>query len=198
MLKSKPWFLFVLGCAMLLLLSGCYIAALHPLADQNDRIFDANLTGSWAHGRDTLKFVGQDVDNLHLEVTEGPGPLNDTIRQGGLDLLCTRIGNRTYMDIQPGDLLKSEFPTMKAMLLVPMHAFMRYSVTKDSLIVYGLNYKEFNDKMRRGKWHGLDMEPVQDDGPLLITSPTAKIRKFLLKNEDDRIFAEPVAYSRVR
>jgi hypothetical protein len=185
-------------CATAWLVGGCYIASIHPLAAPSDRFFDKDLQGVWAHGRDTLNFSGEDVENMHLEVSEGAGLLTDSLRKGGLEMLCTRIEDQNYLDVWPGDLLKSNFPTLKAMLLVPMHGFLRYSIVKDTLKVESLNYKEFSDRMRKGKWHGLELEALADDGPLLITSPTAKIRKFIASREDEGLYAEPTLYVRVR
>jgi hypothetical protein len=181
-----------------LLMNGCYLASIHPLAEQDQRVFDPKLIGTWAAGHDTLSISGETIDNMSLRVCEGPGIISDSSRAGDLTILLTRIGDKTFMDLKPGDELKASMPTMEAMLLVPMHTFIRYSISHDTLVVQSLNYSEFSERMKKGRWHGLDLERIEDGGPLLITSSTAEIRKFLTSREGEGLYADPVYYLRVR
>jgi hypothetical protein len=185
--------------ALALLSSGCYIASIHPLAANDQRIFDKELPGVWSAGRDTLRIEGETIDNLTFDVIEGPGALSDSVRTGRLSLLLTNIADQTYMDIRPTDMQESSNPILEQMLFVPMHAIIRYSVIKDTLLIQYLNYTALRGMQERGKLRGLDVEAVADDGPLLITSPTAHVREFLADHQrDEQLYADPITYLRVK
>jgi len=186
-------------CAVPLLISGCYIASIHPLAEPNQRIFDKELTGVWAGNHDTLRISGENIDNLEFEVTEGPSVLNDSVRSGSLSLLLTNIADQTFIDVRPADLQDSKSPILEQMLLVPMHAIIRYMIHTDTLSIQYLNYTEFRRLSESGKLHGLDVENVADDGPILISSSTAKLRDFLADHKkDDQLYADPINYVRIK
>ncbi len=78
-----------------------------------------------------------------------------------------------------------------------MHAIIRYRIAGDSLILQYLSYREFDRKAHAGRAYGLTLERVMADGPLLITSKTEKIRRFLTKyGAEETLFDEPTIYLR--
>lgn len=186
-------------CACTLVLSGCYIASIHPVAEANQRIFDKELTGVWVSGHDTLRISGENVDNLTFDITEGPGALSDSTRSGSLSLLLTNIADQTFMDVRPGEVQDSKSPILEQMLLVPLHGVIRYVVSKDTLSIQYLNYTELRMLSESGKLRGLEVESVADDGPIVITSSTAKLRDFLSDHKkDDQLYADPINYVRIK
>ncbi len=187
------------ACAALLLLSGCYIASIHPLAEPNQRIFDKETVGAWVNGRDTLRISGENIDNLEFNITEGPGALSDSTRTGSLTLLLTNIADQTFMDVRPSEVQETKSPVLEQMLLVPLHGVIRYVVHQDTLSLQYLNYTEFKRLLLSGKLHGLDVESVADDGPVLITSSTSKLRDFLADHKkDEQLYADPINYIKLK
>ncbi|HEY3294793.1 MAG TPA: hypothetical protein VGL38_05110 [bacterium] len=190
---------FAFGSLLLLLLTGCYVASIHPLAALNQRIFDKELVGGWANGHDTLRISGENIDNLEFDVTEGPSVLSDSARSGSLSLLLTNIDDQTFMDVRPADVQESKSPILEQMLLVPMHAIIRYTIHQDTLSIQYLNYTELRRLSEAGKLRGLDVENVADDGPIVITSSTSKLRDFLSDHKkDDQLYADPIHYLRLK
>ena len=184
---------------LVFLLSGCYIASVHPVAESNQRIFDKELVGTWASGRDTLRVSGETIDNLTFDVTEGPGILSDSSRTGTLSLMLTNIADQTFMDVRPTEVQDSRNPILEQMLLVPMHAIIRYAIHADTLGIQYLNYTEIKRLSDAGKLRGLDVEDVADDGPMVITSSTKKVRDFLADHKkDDQLYADPINYVKVK
>lgn len=183
--------------AVLLSLAGCYLAAVHPLASPEQRSFDAALIGTWAGGSDTLHITGDAVDNLELTVVEGAGITADSPRRGTLETLVTVIAGRHFLDVLPAEIKSSPLSVLEQTLMVPMHGVIRYRVAGDSLILQYLNYREFDRKGRGGKAFGLKLERVAADGPLLITSSTEQLRRFLARHGgDEALFEEPTVYMR--
>jgi hypothetical protein len=184
----------LVGC---LLLSGCYLVSVHPIATPDQQSFDRHLIGAWASGSDTLRIAGDDIDNMEFTVIEGIGPMNDSVRSGSLDILVTSIRGRNFLDVRPGAIHHSRIPVFEQTLLIPMHAIIRYRISGDSLILQSLSFRKFDRKARSGRAYGLDLERVAADGPLLLTSKTEKIRRFLAKyGGEEALFDEPIVYLR--
>ena len=189
----------IAACTVPFILGGCYIASIHPLAESNQRIFDKELVGVWAGNHDTLRISGENIDNLEFEITEGPSVLNDSTRSGTLSLLLTNIADQTFMDVRPAEVQESKSPILEQMLLVPMHGIIRYMIHTDTLSIQYLNYSEFRRLSESGKLHGLDVENVADDGPILISSPTPKLRDFLADHKKyEQLYADPINYVRIK
>jgi hypothetical protein len=186
-------------CTVSVLLSGCYIASIHPVAEPNQRIYDKELVGVWVSGKDTLRISGETVDNLTFDITEGPSALSDSARSGSLNLILTNVNDQTFMDVRPAEIQDTKSPILEQMLLVPLHGVIRYVVHKDTLSIQYLNYTEVRRMLETGKLHGLDVESVADDGPLVITSSTTKLRDFLSDNKkNDQLYADPINYVKVK
>lgn len=187
--------LLLLGCGILT--SGCYIASLQPIVQPDQRVFDSRLMGVWTNGSDTLKIQGTSVEDLTFEVIEGPGPMTDSVRRSDMEIALAHIEGQNYIDVRPGEILDSPLPVFEQMLLFPMHAVVRYQVKGDSLVLQHLEYRKFDQKNSRGRAFGLELERMTSDGPILITSATHKIRRFLAKyGQDDSMFEQPTVYIR--
>jgi hypothetical protein len=199
---SKLPFLNTTRLALLVfvpLLSGCYLASIHPIATPDQRVFDKELIGVWSSSHDTISISGENVDDLAFDVTEGPGALSDSSRTGSLSLLLTNIDDQTFMDVRPSGNVESDSPILEQMLMIPMHAIIRYTINGDTLSIQYLSYTEFKNLQDGNKLRGLNVEDVADDGPMLITSSTSEIRDFLADHkQDDNLYADAIHYVKVK
>jgi hypothetical protein len=187
-----------IGLFLAILLAGCWVASVHPIADPEDRQFDSTLVGVWTDGRDTMSFSGESADNLSLSIVERASDKRDSLVRGSLDLMLTTIGEHKFMGLRPGGPLES-MPTAEEVLLMPMYGFARYEIRKDSLFMASMNPEYFERLFTEHELGDLTAEQIDDHGPYLITASTAKIREFFLSHASDSLlFNPPTGYLRVK
>jgi hypothetical protein len=160
-----------------LFISGCVpIMSLHPLFLKKDFAFDARLLGDWRDREEkpfcrfekfedgyTLLFLNKDgepVNKYRAHLAHLQGSLF-------LDILLE--------DVVPGNALDRAFP----LFLVPAHTFYQIRFEGDSL-EYRFLDDDWVESLRKQK--SLKLPHARVDDLTVLTAPTEKLQKFVLKN----------------
>ncbi len=178
-IKSKLVIVFGL---LVLLVSSCTVQSLFPLFKEKDLIFDENLLGSWNMHDGTWTFDEEAKNN-------DDGSLNYkyyklTVAEDGdtsvLDVHLLRLGKYKYLDFH----MRSDdnFNMIECMTLLPVHAFARTEIYRDSLRVDFFNPDFISDLIEDRK---IRIKHVETDDNFVVTAPTEEIQEFVIKYQDD-------------
>jgi hypothetical protein len=160
-----------------LFLSGCVpIMSLHPLFLKKDFAFDARLLGEWQDqdGKPLCRFEKSgDGYNMYF-LDKNSQPVNK------YEAHLAHLRGELFLDIllkeaMPDDVFERSFP----LFLVPAHTFYQIRFEGDSL-EYRFLDDEWIESMRKQKKLKLPFAQVED--LTVLTAPTDKLQKFVLKN----------------
>jgi hypothetical protein len=160
-----------------LFLSGCVpIMSLHPLFLKEHSAFDARLLGEWQDkdGKPLCRFEkAEDGYNLYFLDKEGQ-PVNK------YEAHLANLRGELFLDIllkeaMPDDVFERSFP----LFLVPAHTFFQIRFEGESL-EYRFLDDEWIESMRKQQKLKLPYAQVED--LTVLTAPTGKLQKFVLKN----------------
>lgn len=181
-------------CLMLVALfaSGCEpIMSLHPLFLEKDFVYDARLVGDW-HDRDGKPLCrfekSEDGFNLYF-LNKDSQPVNK------YQAHLANLRGLLFLDIllkeaMPQDLFERSFP----LFLVPAHTFYQIRFEGESL-GYRFLDDEWIESMRKQK--KLKLPCVQVDDLTVLTAPTDKLQKFVLKNLETKDAFSPFEEGRL-
>jgi hypothetical protein len=160
-----------------LFLSGCVpIMSVHPLFLKKDFVFDARLLGEWQDqdGKPFCRFEKSDDGyNMYFLGKDGQ-PVNK------YDAHLASLRGSLFLDIllkeaMPDEVFERSFP----LFLVPAHTFYQVRFEGESL-EYRFLDDEAIESMRKQK--KLNLAHARVDDLTVLTAPTDKLQKFVLKN----------------
>jgi len=160
-----------------LFLSGCVpIMSLHPLFLKKDFVFDARLLGEWQDegGNPVCRFEkADDGYNLYF-LNKDSQPVNK------YEAHLAKLRGSLFLDIllkeaMPDEVFGRSFP----LFLVPAHTFYQIRFEGESL-EYRFLDDDWVESMR--KQQKLSLAQARVDDLTVLTAPTDKLQKFVLKN----------------
>lgn len=168
-----------------LFLSGCVpIMSLHPLFLEKDFVFDARLLGVWhdADGKPLCRFEkSEDGYSMYFLSKDGQ-PVNK------YEAHLARLRGSLFLDIllkeaMPDEVFERSFP----LFLVPAHTFYQIRFEGNSLEYRFLDDSWIESMCMQKK---LNLPHAQVDDLTVLTAPTDKLQKFVLKNlETEKAFS---------
>jgi hypothetical protein len=164
--------------------------SLHPLATQDDIIFDETLLGRWQGPEDLVVVFeeGSDSDTYAVKYFE------DSIQVGSFQATLTDLDGTVILDIStPGP--DPNILEMNKLLYLPTHAYMKIEHREPTLSMQ----LAFFDLMLADDPNALKHETVisADDTYLVITASTKQLRRFIRTYaEDEKLFTEALELHR--
>jgi len=185
--------------------TGCPMT-LYPIYDDDSVIFDEALAGTWRDTDDAIwEFSRKSDDSMTYTWRYSPNTDEDPYTYV-FDVHLTKIGDTRFLDVFPDhmedkagccvDNFYSEDYLFK-LHFYPVHSFFLVRELGDTLVLSRMDHEWFKHYMKKPRWFGVKGRLVDDWW--LLTSPTAKLRRFLKKaagSED--AFYEGVALERVK
>lgn len=172
----------LLGAAILAS-SGCLVVHLQPLYDDKSIEWDDELIGTWESEEDRVTLVVARSAWKSYLVT-----WRDGFGEQRLTGHLTRLGRDSFMDVTP------ETGVDRGPLLLVVHGSCRVERSGDTLTVAVLDFGWLSAPAQRS----VRPSHVFDERDnLLITSSTAQLRRWLLRNiERPQLFAPPMTFVR--
>jgi len=185
------------------LLGGCLpILSINPLATKQTVLFEPALLGAWAEDPNEPQMIWQfrradePNDAYELILTGKDGKKGLFIAQ------AVKLEDQLFLDVWPDKLPcdAEDDPNQvhwfyNAFLFVPAHSFIKIDSLQPNLTMRLTN----NDRLKQL----LEQDPnaiehTLVDGRIVLTAPTAKLQKFLLKFADgSRLFVDPFTLRRL-
>ena len=168
----------VAGVATVLTLSACAVA-LHPWYESGDVIEEPLLTGTW---------TGEDMSWTFAHRTDAPGyTLTITETDRGRTVAATMVatlfeldGHR-YLDVMPSDIDDYAIPGIVSAGLFPGHLVLHVTGI-DAMLEMALVDEDWLDEYLRDHPHALERYATGERW--LLTSPTRKLQRFLIRHVD--------------
>ena len=150
--------------------SGCLVVTVNPTHDRDALIWDPELVGTWENVEDRASLVigrGEwQAYRVHYVLP---------IETGDLTGHLTSIGGARYLDLMPA---KGQD---RGAFLVPVHISLRVELEKDRLVLTGLSYDWFLDRVRTTAGvPGLGVVLDEKENALIV-SPTRAVRAWLAR-----------------
>jgi hypothetical protein len=164
-----------------LLSSGCLVLALQPAYDAESVVFDEALVGEWENADDGTIATIERAEWRAYKVTYA-----DRFSKRSFQGNLTKIGPATFFDltemrgVDPGP------------FLLPVHGVLQVSISGDTLTAAMLDYNWFTRAMTRKSLPRLALA-VDDRRNVVITSPTAELRRWLTRAPPDA-FSAPMTF----
>ena len=146
--------------------SGCLVASLHPIYDDNSIVFDEALLGMWANRESEVSAVVTRGEwrSYHVAYTDRFGTTQFTAH-------LTTLGGARLLNIRPQD--GQERPAF----LVATNGILQVSVEGDRLRIREPEYGAVLQRLNAGK---LGVEAATDlKQNILLTAPSTKVRSWL-------------------
>lgn len=159
-----------------LFISACVpVMSLHPLFLKEDFVFDARLLGDWQDrdGKPFCRFEKSDDGYNMYFLSKDSQPVNK------YQAHLASLRGSLFLDIllkeaMPDDVMERSFP----LFLVPAHTFYQIRFEGESL-EYRFLDDDWIESLRKQK--KLKLSYAQVDDLTVLTAPTDKLQKFLLK-----------------
>jgi len=160
-----------------LFISGCVpIMSLHPLFLKKDFAFDARLLGDWRdHEEKPFCRFEKFEDGYTLFFLNKDGEPVNKYRAHLANLQGSLFLDILLEDVVPGNALDRSFP----LFLVPAHTFYQIRIEGESL-EYRFLDDDWIETLR--KQNKLKLAHARVDDLTVLTAPTEKLQKFVLKN----------------
>lgn len=174
-----------------ILLAGC-VPSLHPLFTENEKIFDANLTGIWSTDSNEIWEFRQDAKGYECIYIDKDG------KSGKFNGRLGKIQDNAFLDIYPKELYLNENDFYK-FHFVPAHTFLKVQLAKDSLELRMLYPESFN-KLIKLEPNAIKYEKTENDS-IVLTASTAELQKFVRKyglDEKYELFGEAAEAEKMR
>jgi len=153
------------------LITGCGVGSVHPLHQDAELLFDAQLIGTWedSAGKESAVLTADGTRGYRLAYRDGDGKTGRFRARLGL------IGSRHVLDIQPED-PPHEFSDIYRGLLLPLHGFVFLEVQGQALNFAVLEADTLRRYLQRNPMAVSHI--VLKDG-ILLTAPSSELRRFL-------------------
>ena len=186
------WFLAAVAVCML---SGCGVSSVSPFVSGTDIAYDARLVGSWSDsdGKESAVIV-RDGDGYGISYTDSDGKV------GRFYGILGRLGTRQVLDVFPENLPR-EKSDLYLSLLVRTHGILVLELADHQLTIRALKVEAITKLLKERPslvGHVLvpnSFEPKGED--VVLTSPTADVRKFLSEIMDrPGVLGDPESWRR--
>ena len=160
--------------------------SVNPTHDRDALVWEPALLGAWQNTEDNASLVIERGEWQSYRIRyEMP------IESGELTGHLTTIGKARYLDLMPA---QGQDP---GSFLVPVHVTLRVELTSDRLVVSGLSYDWFLDRVRQKPGvPGLSVVLDEKENALIV-SPTRAIRAWLARQPaDGRMFGAAATFTR--
>ena len=176
-------------------LSVSCVLSLHPLYTEKDLVVEPKLEGNWAdkEGKEFWTFEKSGEKSYKLTIVQKEKGSESSEKSGEdesvkFDVHLVKLGNYIFMDLYPQEPdIKNDFYKWH---LLPAHSFSRIWIEQDIVRISMLSIDWFK-KMIEKKKVKIAYEKI-DENRFVLTAPTEKLQKFILKYaEDSEAFPEP-------
>lgn len=188
-------------CVVMLLAlggSGCFAGSVHPILAPGDRLDVPAAVGKWRNTGNTEK------SEVTLEVTALPEKLYSVVLKDGAEahpvkfvVAAGKLGAHLWLDAQV-DREDPGFVGYRDWVYRP-HLSARVAVEEDTLKVWFINEKWFEEQQKKGKVKLAFIPRAEEHGLILFTAPTPALQKALksLEKEKDAL-GDPSVFARVK
>jgi hypothetical protein len=168
----------------LMLAPGCLVVTINPTHDRDSLVWEPALVGEWQNADDNSSLVIERGEWQSYRIRYA-----FPIESGELTGHLTAIGKARYLDVMPA---KGQD---HGSFLVPVHVTVRVEVDKERLVISGLSYDWFADRMKTGV-PGLRVVLDEKENALIV-SPTQAVRAWIAKQPPDgRMFGAAATFTR--
>ncbi len=182
-------FAAVLSCA------GCWVRSVHPLHSPDSLATDDRILGTWVAPDEKTSFT-QPTDTFLVRRSGRLAYALVYVTNGApasFEVHLTRLADALFADVVPRPPDEAHGPWR--LHLLPLHSFVRLSPTQDTMEVVPLDHE----------WLGVQLAGPRPalaftrlDDLLLLTAPTADLRRFIVARADDpKAFSHPVVLRRI-
>lgn len=153
---------------------GCLVVTVHPTHDRDALVWEPALIGAWQNADDNSSLVIQRGEWQSYRIRyELP------IERGDLTGYLTTIGKARYLDVTPAR------GQDHGSFLVPVHVPLRVELEQDRLVLRGLSYDWFLDRvMQKTGVPGLSVVLDEKENALIVSPPRA-VRGWLARQPAD-------------
>ncbi len=189
-----PRFLTVLVAAVLL--GGCSTPSIHSIYSKDKAVAEPGLVGSWQYTdpSDSPTFnLSQAGDAYRLHVKS-----RDPAEKEGwdFDVQLVKLGDERWFNAAPTEADRKAQGERWGPIFVPTNMFARYKLDGDTLTVWFLDRRAFNEALSDKK---LTLAHTSfDKDTLLITAETPELQKFLAEHGTDAALFEEEHLKRIK
>ena len=177
---------YVMLAVALLFAPGCLVVTVHPTHDREALTWEPALVGTWQNSDDNSSLVIERGEWQSYRIKyEFP------IESGELTGHLTTVGRARFLDVMPAR------GQDHGSFLVPVHATLRVELAKDTLVVSGLSYDWFLDRLKtKAGVPGLSVVLDEKENALVV-SPSRTVRAWLARQPADGLmFGAPATFTR--
>jgi len=192
------------ACAIALIgawMAGCGTPSLHPIYTKDTLVEDERIAGSWRdeNGKTTYTVALTKNSVYRLHVGSPPSGKDDKGVDSDLELRLVQVGGSRFIDVCAGAADRSRLDEKHGTLFVPTHLFARVKIEGDTATVWWLK-QDWARRMMDDHASGFSATPLdeKENGPILITSETDKLRAFLRNHAEDEDAWESITLRRVK
>lgn len=187
--------IIAIPCALLsLFFIGC-LPSLHPFHTGDDVFFDEKLIGSFSDGKpesqkdETWRFAKADDNLYQLEISVAKGEPGKIEVVGELEGRLFKLGDHTCLDLAPDfDLLQDNYSGWYSSAFIAGHLILKvHKIDENGLVMSAPEYDWISRHLEKNP---KSLAHRKENERLALTAPTAELRKFFLKHENE-IWAEP-------
>lgn len=171
------------------------VLSLNPLYTEKDLVVEPKIEGNWAdkEGKEIWTFEKASEKSYKLTIVQKEksgesSEKSETEEPVKFAVHLVKLGNYIFMDLYPQEPdIKNDFYKWH---LLPAHSFSRIWIEQDNVKISMLSIDWFK-KMIEKKKVKIAYEKI-DENRFVMTAPTEKLQKFVLKYaEDSEAFPEP-------
>lgn len=173
------------------------VLSIHPLYTEKDLIAEPKLEGTWTdkEGKELWTFEKAGEKSYKLTVVQKEKSGESSEKSGAeesvkFDAHLVKLGNYVFMDLYPQEPeIKNDFYKWH---LLPVHSFSRIWIEQDIVKISMLSIDWFKKMIEKKKIKIAYEKIDNDENRFVLTAPTEKLQKFILKYaEDSEAFPEP-------
>ena len=167
--------------ASVVLLVGC-LPTLHPLATNQNSIFDPAFLGVWIQpGQSTTWSVTHNGDHtfrvVHSDHSNPPGQFIGRL---------AKINDSLFLDLMPDEATQKR-NSIERIHTVATHTLYRVELKENELVVFAIDFDRFKPFLDK---HPDQLPSVKWGDRMLITASTKELAKFVSEQED--MFSRPM------
>lgn len=177
---------------LIFLVSSCIVVSFHPLYTADDLFANDLLLGQWMDREDstiwqfTYAYNGEEVpENVDSTayILKFSGKENK-LSENSFKVHVVELDGQYFVDFYLENYRPSEGkdPDLFDLHLMPVHSFARLQLSEDEAAINWFNPDWLTRLAERKK---LEVDYEEDDGMYLITAPTPRLQKFVVKHYQD-------------
>jgi hypothetical protein len=164
----------LLAASVCWLLGGCSTPSLNGIATPENAVVLEGLVGPWTQDREVYIISGPDEGKLYsLVAVSDPEKASPRVQ-----FRLVRIGESLFADLEPSKTSLDSIGQQGAMLLIPVHNFMRVSLDGDTLRVTLMEDDYLKTHAKDGT---LGLAHAWKDDDLVLTAKPEELRDGLQK-----------------